>query len=102
MNIRDAYNAKAIAVRHTEAASNKQAYLGAGLFPNKKKTGLDLKWIKTHSGLPVSLAPSNFDALPEVLNEGRRVINNIQRVATLFLTKTVFSILLTLITILLN
>ena len=37
MNIRDAYNAKAIAVRHTEAASNKQAYLGAGLFPNKKK-----------------------------------------------------------------
>lgn len=47
------------------------------------------------------LLDSNFDALPEVLNEGRRVINNIQRVATLFLTKTVFSILLTLITILL-
>ena len=47
------------------------------------------------------LLDSNFDALPEVLYEGRRVINNIQRVATLFLTKTVFSILLTLITILL-
>lgn len=46
------------------------------------------------------LLDSNFDALPEVLYEGRRVINNIQRVATLFLTKTVFSILLTLITIL--
>lgn len=47
------------------------------------------------------LLDSNFDALPEVLYEGRRVINNIQRVATLFLTKTVFSILLTLVTILL-
>jgi hypothetical protein len=63
MNIRDAYNAKAIAVRHTEAASNKQAYLGAGLFPSKKKTGLDLKWIKTSKGLPVSLAPSAFDTV---------------------------------------
>lgn len=63
MNIRDAYNAKAIAVRHTEAASNKQAYLGAGLFPAKKKTGLDLKWIKTAKGLPVSLAPSAFDTV---------------------------------------
>lgn len=47
------------------------------------------------------LLDSNFDALPEVLYEGRRVINNIQRVATLFLTKTIFSILLSLTTILL-
>lgn len=47
------------------------------------------------------LLDSNFDALPKVLYEGRRVINNIQRVATLFLTKTIFSILLTIITILL-
>ncbi len=47
------------------------------------------------------LLDSNFDALPEVLYEGRRVINNIQRVATLFLTKTIFSILLAFITILL-
>lgn len=62
MNIRDAYNAKAIASVHSEVASNKIAYLGAGLFPSKKKMGLDLKWIKTSKGLPVSLAPSNFDA----------------------------------------
>ena len=47
------------------------------------------------------LLDSNFDALPEVLYEGRRVINNIQRVATLFLTKTIFSILLAFITIIL-
>ena len=63
MNIRDAYNSKAIALVQTEVASNKIAYLGAGLFPAKKKMGLDLKWIKTSKGLPVSLAPSNFDAV---------------------------------------
>lgn len=63
MNIRDAFSAKAIALVQTEVASNKVAYLGAGLFPAKKKMGLDLKWIKTSKGLPVSLAPSNFDAV---------------------------------------
>lgn len=63
MNIRDAYNAQAIASVYSEVASNRIAYLGAGLFPAKKKMGLDLKWIKTSKGLPVSLAPSNFDAV---------------------------------------
>lgn len=63
MDIRDAYNAKTIASVYSEVASNKIAYLGAGLFPAKKKMGLDLKWIKTSKGLPVSLAPSNFDAV---------------------------------------
>ena len=63
MNIRDVYSAKAIALVQTEAASNKVAYLGAGLFPARKKMGLDLKWIKTSKGLAVSLAPSNFDAV---------------------------------------
>ena len=63
MNIRDAYNASAIALVNNEVASNKIAYLGSGLFPAKKKMGLDLKWIKTSKGLPVSLAPSNFDAV---------------------------------------
>lgn len=66
MNLRDAYSAEAISLVHTEAASNKQAYLGAGLFPPKKKMGLDLKWIKTHKGLPVSIAPSNFDAVSTI------------------------------------
>ena len=63
MNIRDAYNAKAIALVQTEVASNRIPYLGEGLFPAKKKMGLDLKWIKTSKGLPVSLKPSNFDAV---------------------------------------
>ena len=63
MNIRDVYSAKAIELIKKEEASNKIAYLGSGLFPAKKKMGLDLKWIKTSKGLPVSLAPSNFDAV---------------------------------------
>lgn len=63
MNIREVYHAKAIALAQTEVASNSIAYLGAGLFPAKKKMGLDLKWIKTSKGLPVSLMPSNFDAV---------------------------------------
>lgn len=63
MNIRDAYTSKSIALVNTEVASNRIAYLGAGLFPAKKKMGLDLKWVKTSKGLPVSLAPSNFDAV---------------------------------------
>lgn len=62
MNIRDVYNAKAIALVQTEVASNRIPYLGEGLFPAKKKMGLDLKWVKTSKGLPVSLSPSNFDA----------------------------------------
>lgn len=45
------------------------------------------------------LLDSNFDALPYVLYEGRRVINNVQRVATLFLTKTIFSCILVFFTL---
>ncbi|KRN29023.1 cation transporting p-type atpase [Lactobacillus selangorensis] len=43
------------------------------------------------------LLDSNFDAMIGVLNEGRRVINNIERVASLYLIKTAYSIILSLI-----
>jgi len=46
------------------------------------------------------LLDSNFSSMPKVVQEGRRVINNIQRVATLFLTKTIFSFLLAMTIIL--
>ena len=62
MKLTDVFNSKAIALNWTEVASNQIAYLGTGFFPAKKKAGLDLKWIKGHKGLPVSLAPSAFDA----------------------------------------
>ena len=62
MKLTDVFTADAIALNYTNAASNAIPYLGAGLFPAQKKAGLDLKWIKGHNGLPVSLAPSAFDA----------------------------------------
>ncbi|UKI50483.1 MAG: HAD-IC family P-type ATPase [Clostridium sp.] len=40
------------------------------------------------------LMDSNFDSMPKVVSEGRRVINNVANVASLFLTKTIFSFLL--------
>ena len=40
------------------------------------------------------LLDSNFSALPSVVGEGRRVINNIERVASLFLAKTTYSVVL--------
>ena len=42
------------------------------------------------------LLESTFDSLPPVVAEGRRVIGNIERVAKLFLTKTVYATLLAL------
>lgn len=66
MRMTDAYSARAIASVYTQNASNKIAYLGAGLFPAKKKTGLDLKWIKSSKGLPVSLKPSAFDTVSTI------------------------------------
>lgn len=43
------------------------------------------------------LLKSDFAAMPSVVGEGRRVINNIQRAAALFLVKNIFSFLLALI-----
>lgn len=40
------------------------------------------------------LLDSNFSALPSVVMEGRRVVNNITRTSVLFLVKTIFSFLL--------
>lgn len=62
MKLSDVFNAEAIALNYTNAASNSIPYLGTGFFPMQKKQGLDLKWIKGHKGLPVSLMPSSFDA----------------------------------------
>lgn len=46
------------------------------------------------------LMDSNFSSMPKVVNEGRRVINNVQKGAVLFLTKTIFSFMLAIIAIL--
>ena len=43
------------------------------------------------------LLDSSFSSLPDVVLEGRRTINNLQRSASLFLVKTIYSFLLALI-----
>ena len=45
------------------------------------------------------LLDSDFSAMPSVVNEGRRVINNIQRAASLFLVKNIFSLFLSIISL---
>ena len=48
------------------------------------------------------LLDSNFSSMPKVVMEGRRVINNIKRVSTMYLTKTIFSFLLSVVFIVMN
>lgn len=48
------------------------------------------------------LLNSDFAAMPGIVGEGRRVINNIQRAATLFLVKNIFSLGLSLISFFTN
>lgn len=51
----------------------------------------------TRSVAQLVLLTNKFSALPRVVAEGRRVIGNIERVAHLFLTKTVYSVVLALV-----
>ncbi len=50
----------------------------------------------TRAVAQIVLLDNSFATLPRVVAEGRRVIGNIERVSTLFLTKTVYSALLAL------
>ena len=45
----------------------------------------------------IILIDSNFSRLPAVVDEGRRVVNNLQRTASLFVTKTFFIFMITLV-----
>jgi len=45
------------------------------------------------------LLDADFSAMPSIVDEGRRVINNIQRAAALFLVKNIFSLFLSLIAV---
>ncbi|MFI7093495.1 HAD-IC family P-type ATPase [Streptomyces lydicus] len=51
----------------------------------------------TRAVAQIVLLDNSFATLPSVVAEGRRVIGNITRVATLFLTKTVYSVLLAIL-----
>ena len=47
----------------------------------------------------VVLLDSNFASMPHIVNQGRRVVNNIRTAASIFLIKTMFSVMLSLLTI---
>ena len=50
----------------------------------------------------IVLLDSEFTSLPDVLSEGRRVVNNMTRVAGVFFIKTIYSIMVSLICMLAN
>ena len=50
----------------------------------------------------VVLMDDNFSTMPSVVAEGRRVINNLQRTGSLFLTKTFFAIVMSILTLILT
>lgn len=58
----DLVTSKNITTYWETMTKDRQPFLGETLFPNQKKLGLDLKWIKGSSGIPVVLKPSAFDA----------------------------------------
>lgn len=60
-SVMELVSAKALSAFWNETVSNRIPYLGEGLFPAKKKMGLDLAWIKGYKGLPIALKPSAFD-----------------------------------------
>ncbi len=47
----------------------------------------------------VVLLDSDFAHMPQIVSEGRRIINNVERSATLFLVKNIFSLLLSVFSI---
>lgn len=50
----------------------------------------------------VVLTDADFSILPEIVNEGRRVVNNIERVASMYLIKTTYSFILSVLSIVIS
>ena len=77
LQITDIFDSAAVALNRTENASNRMPFVGQAFFPNRKKLGNSIKWVKTHKGLNAILMPSSFDALPVLRSrEGFREEHN--------------------------
>ena len=50
----------------------------------------------------VVLTTEDFSVLPKIVDEGRRVVNNIERVASMFLVKTTYSVILAILVVILS
>lgn len=62
MTIFDLVTAPELTSYWEELNQDREPFLGEELFPDRKKLGLDLKWLKGSKGLPVVLKLSAFDA----------------------------------------
>ena len=76
MRLTDVFDSEAVALNRTEVESNRIPYMGQAFFPNRKKVGLSIKWMKQHIGLNSMLNTSNFDAIPLIrTREGFKMEN---------------------------
>ena len=50
----------------------------------------------------VVLTTEDFSVLPKIVDEGRRVVNNIERVSSMFLVKTIYSFVLSILVVILS
>lgn len=76
MRLTDVFDSEAVALNRTEVESNRIPYMGQAFFPNRKKVGLSIKWLKQHIGLNSMLNTSNFDATPLIrTREGFKMEN---------------------------
>jgi hypothetical protein len=61
MDFQKYFTSDALAEYWTNDVTNAQAFGSDALFPPRKKSGLELKWIRGHKGVGISLMPSAFD-----------------------------------------
>jgi len=60
INLNEVYDSAAIAVYTKNDKSNSIPDLGLAFWPNKRKTSIDLKWIKTANGPPGDIGSPNL------------------------------------------
>ena len=76
MRITDIFDSESVALNRIEVESNRIPFMGQAFFPNRKKVGISIKWLKQNIGLNSMLNTSNFDALPIIrTREGFKMEN---------------------------
>ena len=61
LNLNEIFSPAAIAAYWTNDPTNAQPYASDALFPARKKVSMELKWLRGHKGVGVSLKPSAVD-----------------------------------------
>ena len=93
---------KSIIVKALKAQGNKVAMTGDGVndILALKEADCSIAMASgseaTRSASNLIMLENNFSAMPSIVAEGRRVINNISKASALFLTKTFFAMFLTI------